>query len=143
MDAGDTSSLPASITSVMHFCPIDQNLLHITDRPVETTDASDVADVTTDDADAGPTRFRWYCLTCDYTYPIEDPVRIDVPLVPKEADRIIGGDEAWSGAPETGDVRCEKCGCKTAYYREMQTRSADEPMTLFYKCKGCGDLWRQ
>ena len=130
--------LPESVTAVMHFCPIDQNLLHITDRPCERRTARS----TTDEAYDG--NFRWYCLTCDYTYPIEEPVRIDVAVRAQGARTgIVGGEDAWSGAPETDGVRCERCGCKRAYYKEMQTRSADEPMTLFYKCKGCGELWKE
>ena len=35
MDRGvDVSELPERLTGVMHFCPIDQNLLHITDKPL-------------------------------------------------------------------------------------------------------------
>ena len=128
--------LPESVTAVMHFCPIDQNLLHITDR-------HRASDGEVYDGEVYDGNFRWYCLTCDYTYPIEEPVRIDVAVRPKEPGGIVGGEDAWSGAPETDGGGCERCGCKRAYYKEMQTRSADEPMTLFYKCKGCGELWKE
>ena len=150
------SSLPRELTGVMHFCPIDQNLLHITDEPMNEDDATaedesnetggdeTAEDEREDETNVGTTKFRWYCLTCDYTYPIIAPVRIDVPLEPKEEDRIVGGDQAWANAQTTDGVRCEKCGGRTAYYREMQTRSADEPMTQFYRCKNtdCGYMWK-
>ena len=37
----------------------------------------------------------------------------------------------------------KQCGCTKAYYRQMQIRSADEPMTTFYKCVECGTQWRE
>ena len=41
-----------------------------------------------------------------------------------------------------GLFRCNKCkGYKTTYY-EMQTRSADEPMTVFVTCHVCKLTWK-
>lgn len=41
-----------------------------------------------------------------------------------------------------GMFRCGKCKTyKTTYY-QMQTRSADEPMTTFVTCHNCGNKWR-
>ena len=41
-----------------------------------------------------------------------------------------------------GEFQCKKCkGTKTSHY-SMQTRSADEPMTVFVCCLGCGNRWR-
>jgi DNA-directed RNA polymerase subunit M/transcription elongation factor TFIIS len=42
----------------------------------------------------------------------------------------------------TGLFKCGKCkSVKTVYY-QMQTRSADEPMTTYVTCKGCGHKWK-
>ena len=38
---------------------------------------------------------------------------------------------------------CPKCGHNEAYYWELQTRSADEPATRFFKCVKCGHTWRE
>jgi transcription elongation factor S-II len=38
---------------------------------------------------------------------------------------------------------CGKCKCPTTSYFEMQTRSADEPMTIFITCTNCGHSWRK
>jgi len=38
---------------------------------------------------------------------------------------------------------CPKCGNNEAYYWEIQTRSADEPATRFFKCVKCGYTWRE
>jgi DNA-directed RNA polymerase subunit M/transcription elongation factor TFIIS len=41
-----------------------------------------------------------------------------------------------------GLFKCGKCkSVKTTYY-QMQTRSADEPMTTYVTCKNCGNRWK-
>ena len=41
-----------------------------------------------------------------------------------------------------GLFQCGKCkGVKTTYY-QMQTRSADEPMTTFVTCTNCSNRWK-
>jgi len=37
---------------------------------------------------------------------------------------------------------CKKCRSKKCTYYEMQTRSADEPATVFVTCLDCGKRWR-
>jgi DNA-directed RNA polymerase subunit M/transcription elongation factor TFIIS len=43
----------------------------------------------------------------------------------------------------TDMFRCGKCGKRQCTYYEQQTRSADEPMTIFVRCLNCGKHWRQ
>lgn len=44
-------------------------------------------------------------------------------------------------APD-GAFQCRKCkSWKTTFY-ELQTRSADEPMTCFCQCVACGNRWK-
>jgi len=43
----------------------------------------------------------------------------------------------------TDMFRCSKCGKRECTYYEMQTRSADEPMTQFIRCLNCGKQWKQ
>jgi len=38
---------------------------------------------------------------------------------------------------------CPECGYNEAYYWEVQTRSADEPTTAFFRCVRCGYTWRE
>lgn len=41
-----------------------------------------------------------------------------------------------------GLFKCGKCkSVKTSYY-QMQTRSADEPMTTYVTCRNCGHKWK-
>lgn len=37
---------------------------------------------------------------------------------------------------------CRKCKSKNCTYYELQTRSADEPATIFITCLDCGKNWR-
>ena len=43
----------------------------------------------------------------------------------------------------TNLFKCRKCGSRETSYYEVQTRSADEPMTQFITCLTCGNRWRQ
>jgi len=43
----------------------------------------------------------------------------------------------------TDVFKCRKCGSRSCSYYEVQTRSADEPMTQFINCLDCGNRWRQ
>ena len=43
--------------------------------------------------------------------------------------------------PKT-NILCPKCGHTEAYYVIRQTRAADEPETVFYRCCKCNHNWR-
>ncbi len=49
------------------------------------------------------------------------------------------------GSNEEGSdmFKCRRCGKSKTRYYEMQTRAADEPMTIFIRCLNCGKEWRQ
>jgi len=42
----------------------------------------------------------------------------------------------------TTQFTCGKCKKNECGFYEMQTRSADEPMTVFVNCVNCGNRWR-
>ncbi|KAL7068490.1 transcription factor S-II domain-containing protein [Cryptosporidium serpentis] len=41
-----------------------------------------------------------------------------------------------------GQFTCGKCKTNKTTYFQMQTRSADEPMTTFVRCLNCGNRWK-
>jgi len=43
---------------------------------------------------------------------------------------------------KTDLLKCGKCGKKNCTYNQIQTRSADEPMTTFVLCNECGNRWK-
>jgi transcription elongation factor S-II len=42
----------------------------------------------------------------------------------------------------TDTFTCRKCKSNECTYYQMQTRSADEPMTTFVTCINCGNRWK-
>jgi transcription elongation factor S-II len=42
----------------------------------------------------------------------------------------------------TDNFTCRKCKSKECSYYQLQTRSADEPMTTFVTCLKCGNRWK-
>ena len=41
-----------------------------------------------------------------------------------------------------GIFMCMKCKSKKTTYYQLQTRSADEPMTTYVECKSCNNHWK-
>lgn len=41
-----------------------------------------------------------------------------------------------------GAFVCRHCKSKKTSYTQLQTRSADEPLTTFVECHGCGKHWK-
>ena len=55
----------------------------------------------------------------------------------RDASKYVDNTQA-----STDMFTCKKCRSKRCTYYEMQTRSADEPSTLFVTCLDCGKHWR-
>jgi transcription elongation factor S-II len=53
--------------------------------------------------------------------------------------RQLEGNKAMA----TDRFLCMRCHKRECTYYELQTRSADEPMTIFITCLNCGKHWRQ
>lgn len=59
-----------------------------------------------------------------------------------EAERIHEMVTATQSAT-TDMFKCGKCKQTKCSYFQLQTRSADEPMTTFIQCHNCGNRWKQ
>ncbi|MFH1592475.1 MAG: transcription factor S [Candidatus Woesearchaeota archaeon] len=62
-------------------------------------------------------------------------------VVEKKEDRIEVVDKRVETLPKTKEA-CPKCKNPEAYYSLLQTRSADEAATRFFRCTKCGHTWR-
>ena len=60
----------------------------------------------------------------------------------KKIVQIAVGNEQEENLPVT-DAECTKCKNNKAHFWTLQTRSADEPETKFYKCTKCKNIWRE
>lgn len=112
----------------MWFCPLDGTLLQIH------TPAS------TDTSISSPNSI-FICVTCPYSCDIrENFSKTTQPERKAVKDDILGGEEAWKNVDKTAAV-CPSCSHHEAYFMQMQIRSADEPMSVFYLCVKCKNQW--
>ncbi|XP_059476359.1 DNA-directed RNA polymerase III subunit RPC10 [Neocloeon triangulifer] len=111
----------------IHFCPWCGNMLSLT----STEDASGT--------------LAFVCNCCPYSFLMENEcVCRYIYTRRKELDDVLGGADAWKNVDST-EAQCPSCNHHRAYFMQLQTRSADEPMTVFYKCckDGCGYRWKE
>ncbi|OQV13165.1 hypothetical protein BV898_12595 [Hypsibius exemplaris] len=97
------------------------------------------------DVSGGHGGYHVVCHVCKMEIPVSDfpGSKLICSYYPKlkEVSEVHSGD-GDAGRDET-DATCPKCNHKRAYYSQMQTRSADEAMTIFFKCMGCANQWRE
>ncbi|KAK5110072.1 hypothetical protein LTR62_006317 [Meristemomyces frigidus] len=98
---------------------------------------------TAEDAD-NANKHRFECRTCPYQMVLDRRYyeRKDMEL--KKAEDVLGGADSWKNVDRT-ETRCKKEDClsTSAFFRQVQIRSADEPMTTFYRCVLCNQEWRE
>ncbi len=56
-----------------------------------------------------------------------------------QRDKNMGEDNLSAA---TDEFKCYKCKKRKCTYYQMQTRSADEPITTFVSCLNCGNRWK-
>jgi len=95
-------------------------------------------------AEEGNESYRFVCNTCPYVHNIARIMTSKKYPKLKEVDDVLGGAAAWENVDSTAEP-CPKCSHPRAFFMQIQTRSADEPMTTFYKCcsQQCGYQWRE
>lgn len=61
----------------------------------------------------------------------------------EEANAARRSDWKKDNLQTTDMFTCSRCKASKTTFYQMQTRSADEPMTVFITCVECGHKWRQ
>ncbi len=56
--------------------------------------------------------------------------------------QVLGDEDMDVSTLPTTKIICPRCGNDTAVWWMLQTRSADEPTTQFYRCVKCNHTWR-
>lgn len=74
------------------------------------------------------------CATCPYQHFLRKEYYEIKLLKQKEVEDIVGGSAQWENAQKT-EIQCPNPNCDSgqAYFYQLQIRSADEPMTNFFK----------
>ena len=104
----------------MHFCPLCESLLLL-----QTTNNENYLN----------------CRACPYRLPIKKKITRTVDFVPPTRfDQIFNEEESKLSKIQ---INCSKCDSNEAFFFQMQTRSADEGSTIFYKCVKCGHNWKE
>ena len=81
------------------------------------------------------------CPKCDYVEGKETN-QIKKTIQEHESQfNVLAENETVDTLP-TIKIECEKCGNDEAVWWMLQTRSADEPTTQFYRCSKCRYTWR-
>lgn len=69
-----------------------------------------------------------------------NPERWKIPIEKKMKRDTLKYERKMEAATDT--FTCRKCKSNECNYYQMQTRSADEPMTTFVSCINCGNRWK-
>ena len=82
------------------------------------------------------------CHTCPYHYLLRTAISTTQQFATRKPEHVSGeDDEVKFGNKCT--VQCPRCQNNEALFMELQTRSADEPMTIFYRCTACKFNWKE
>ncbi|EHY65833.1 transcription factor S [Nematocida ausubeli] len=84
-------------------------------------------------------RSIFHCEECNYRKEVPGIFRTRTKLSPK----VELVEQAKPNELPERNTLCPECSCETANYYQMQTRSADEPMTIFNTCTQCKHTWRE
>lgn len=84
---------------------------------------------------------KYKCTSCGHEEAINEAKAQTVTTDSQEKEMTVISDDVATMPKQK--VTCPKCGYGEAYYTIRQTRAADEPETIFYRCCKCNYQWRQ
>ncbi|KAI8618140.1 transcription factor S-II-domain-containing protein [Chytriomyces sp. MP71] len=81
-----------------------------------------------------------FCQSCPYMMRLDKTIKKRSFFKQRKVEDIFGQE---TGAWDEADAQCPRCDVTRAAYMQLQIRSADEPMTTFFRCIGCKFTWRE
>ena len=82
------------------------------------------------------------CPNCDYHEAQGSELEKNTSKEEQKSDFLVLDENEGKDVMPTIEIECEKCGNNQAVWWMLQTRSADEPTTQFYRCTKCSYTWR-
>jgi len=82
------------------------------------------------------------CPKCNYTEGQKSETQNKKSDSDPKSDFLVLDENDTKSTLPTIEIECEKCGHNEAVWWMLQTRSADEPTTQFYRCTKCEYTWR-
>ena len=82
------------------------------------------------------------CTNCDYTEGDDFKSKKKITQEELQSDFMVLEENEGKDVLPTISIECEKCDNNEAVWWMLQTRSADEPTTQFYRCTKCRHTWR-
>ena len=82
------------------------------------------------------------CRKCGHKIKDYKPIEIKEEVKKDPLDEVVIIEEKKEVLPKIRII-CPKCSNKEAVWWMQQTRSSDEPPTLFFRCTKCRHSWRE
>jgi len=116
-----------------------------------TEEINAIADINNETSKRRNVRCQWFILSRALSRPLDPPSDVSVDSQ-RLAQWLVGGCPEPTRVEDikvpqlsgigNGILVCRKCKSRHTEFTQVQTRGADEPMTVFASCNKCGFRWR-
>lgn len=77
-----------------------------------------------------------------YLTPLESCPELWDDIIQKQCEAAALQDQQFNQAATNSIFKCSRCKSRKVYHYQMQTRSADESMTVYCTCTECKKVWK-
>lgn len=85
---------------------------------------------------------KYVCSGCGFEMEIGEKKEV-ITTESKDKETVVMSSEDTPATLPKTRILCPKCGHTEAFYVIRQTRAADEPETMIYRCCSCNHSWRE
>ncbi|MHA2406762.1 MAG: transcription factor S [Candidatus Ranarchaeia archaeon] len=86
---------------------------------------------------------KLWCRVCNKFVKTKTPDTTQKSRKETQPDVVVDRGDSDIRTNPIAKVECPKCGNYNAETWSLQTRSADEPTTIFFRCTKCTHTWRE